>query len=98
MESERKEQKKEVGFFFDTLFLVYLPHCEKKMKYIVFFSFLNTPLPILTASLAIQDMFAKLVELNKLWTEIQLTFVEQIKDFRVAFESILGEWRERESN
>ena len=32
---------------------------------------------------ALQDCFAKLVELNKVWAGVQISFSEQIKDFRI---------------
>jgi hypothetical protein len=41
---------------------------------------------------AIQDSFSKLIELNKIWSEVQYLYAEQIKDFRCIFESILGNY------
>jgi hypothetical protein len=38
---------------------------------------------------AIQDLFVKLLELDKVWAEVQQLYVEQIKDYRLALESIL---------
>lgn len=41
------------------------------------------------ANPAIQDCFAKLSEINKLWLESQLVFAQCIKDYREALEAIL---------
>jgi hypothetical protein len=38
-----------------------------------------------------RDICLKLVELNKTWSEEQAHFVEDIKEFRLAFERVLGE-------
>eukprot|EP00047_Mylnosiga_fluctuans_P020019 m.88165 g.88165 ORF g.88165 m.88165 type:complete len:233 (-) comp8353_c0_seq2:855-1553(-) len=42
-------------------------------------------------NLALQDSFAKLVELSKLWSDVQIMFADQIKEFRQVFETILGQ-------
>ena len=38
----------------------------------------------------LQDILTKLIELNKIWSDIQMNFADQIKEFRKIFEAILA--------